>query len=176
MKFTSGLSVLAVFVTAALANIVPRDFATLKNDADVVSKDCLALKGAIEQLKAPIDATVLVSLITGSNNLSAALNALANDAKIAGPITDAQALALLSTSEKSIDDCIIPALNELSADAVLLATFKTEIEAELKKLQASYLACASNLITICPSAEKPEASQLAIKPNAALATCLKAYA
>ncbi|KAF8828198.1 hypothetical protein HHX47_DHR4000850 [Lentinula edodes] len=176
MKFTIGLSVLAVFVTAALANIVPRDFETLQNDANVVNKDCLALKGAIEQLKAPVSAPVLLSLITSSNNLSAALNALANDAKIAGLITDAQALALLSISENSIDNCIIPALNELSANAVLLAAVKTEVEAELKKLQASYLACASNLIAICPSAEKPEASQLAIKPNAALATCLKAYA
>lgn len=115
--------------------------------------------------------------------------------QIAGLITDAQALALLSISENSIDNCMIPALNELSANAILLAAVKTEVEAELKKLQASYLACASNLIAICPvstlspfpslinfhlfklqSAEKPEASQLAIKPNAALATCLKAYA
>ncbi|KAJ4463965.1 hypothetical protein C8J55DRAFT_494081 [Lentinula edodes] len=176
MKFTIVLSVLAVFVTAALANVVPRDFATLQNDANVINKDCLVLKGAIEQLKAPISSTVLLNLVIGSNNLSVALNALANDAKIAVLITDAQALALLTISGNSINNCIIPALNELSASAGLLAAFKAEIEAELKKLQASYLACASNLISICPSAEKPEASQLAIKPNAALATCLKAYA
>ncbi|KAJ3783287.1 hypothetical protein GGU10DRAFT_361384 [Lentinula aff. detonsa] len=176
MKSTVGLSILAVFATAALGNIIPRDFAALQNDVQIVTKNCFALKNTIEQVKAPLSSTILLNLIAGSNNLSAALNVFASDAEIAGVITSAQALTLLASIGESIDDCIIPALNELTADAALLIVFKPEIEANLKKLQISYLSCANNLISACPSAQKAEASQVAAKPNAALAASLKAYA
>ncbi|KAJ3999569.1 hypothetical protein F5050DRAFT_1736979 [Lentinula boryana] len=175
MKSTVGLSILAVFATAALGNIIPRDFATLQNDVKTVTKDCFALKNTIEQVKAPLSSTILLDLVTGSNALSTALNVLGNDAKIAGVITSQQALDLLASTGESIDDCIIPALNKLTADAALLIAFKTEIKPRLVDLQTSYLSCANNLISACPSAEKPEASQVAAKPDAALAGSLKAY-
>ncbi|KAJ3986167.1 hypothetical protein F5890DRAFT_1505462 [Lentinula detonsa] len=176
MKSTVGFSILAAFATAALGNIIPRDFAALQKDVQIVTKNCFALKNTIEQVKAPLSSTILLSLIAGSNNLSAALNVFASDAEIAGVITSAQALSLLASIGESIDDCIIPALNELTADAPLLIAFKTEIEATLKEVQISYLSCANNLISACPSAQKAEASQVAAKPNAALAASLKVYA
>ncbi|KAJ4468817.1 hypothetical protein J3R30DRAFT_1609743 [Lentinula aciculospora] len=174
--FTTGLSVLAIFVTTSLAHIVPLDYSTLQADSKAVNNECGVLQAAIEQLKAPLTGNALLNVIAGSTNLCTALNKFANDAEITGTITDEEALSLLASIEISIDNCIIPTLNKLTADGALLANFKVEIEPQLKKLQTCYLSCATNLISACPSAEKPKASQLAAKPNSALAACLKAYA
>ncbi|KAJ3774293.1 hypothetical protein FB446DRAFT_486006 [Lentinula raphanica] len=168
-----GFSVLSA---TALGSIIPRASNTIQDDLQNAANLCVSLKSTIDQIKPPVNGNTLLGLVTGANRLSAAFRTTANDAQVSTTSTDSQALAYIQLINSSMDTCVIPALNELAADASLLSPYKAEIEAELQSLHASYATCVTNLLAITPAAEKAQASQAAAKPNNALANCLKAYA
>ncbi|KAJ3840006.1 hypothetical protein F5878DRAFT_709097 [Lentinula raphanica] len=168
-----GFSVLSA---TALGSIIPRASNTIQDDLQNAANLCVSLKSTIDQIKPPVNGNTLLGLVTGANRLSAAFRTTANDAQVSTTSTDSQALAYIQLINSSMDTCVIPALNELAADASLLSPYNAEIEAELQSLHASYATCVTNLLAITPAAEKAQASQAAAKPNNALANCLKAYA
>ncbi|KAJ3821527.1 hypothetical protein F5880DRAFT_816762 [Lentinula raphanica] len=188
-----GFSVLSA---TALGSIIPRASNTIQDDLQNAANLCVSLKSTIDQIKPPVNGNTLLvcqhlfivlpclrlihsfiqGLVTGANRLSAAFRTTANDAQVSTTSTDSQALAYIQLINSSMDTCVIPALNELAADASLLSPYKAEIEAELQSLHASYATCVTNLLAITPAAEKAQASQAAAKPNNALANCMKAYA
>ncbi|KAJ3762231.1 hypothetical protein EV360DRAFT_79524 [Lentinula raphanica] len=168
-----GFSVLSA---TALGSIIPRASNTIQDDLQNAANLCVSLKSTIDQIKPPVNGITLLELVTGSNRLSAAFKTTANDAQVSTALTDSQALTSIQLINSSMETCVIPALNELAADASLLSPYKAEIEAELQSLHANYATCVTHLLAITPAAEKAQASQAAAKPDAALANCLKAYA
>ncbi|KAJ3774292.1 hypothetical protein FB446DRAFT_485939 [Lentinula raphanica] len=190
-----GVFRFSVLATTALGSIIPRDPNTVLTDFQNAAELCVSLKSTVDQIKPQANDTILGELVTGANKLANAYKVAANDAKASTTMTDNQALTIITLVDDSIENCVIPTLNEMTADSSILFDFRAVIEAILKELDADYVACAVNLLELIPvrmifvvvtsflkpltfemqAAEQSQATTVAEKPQTALQNCLKAY-
>ncbi|KAJ3729736.1 hypothetical protein C8R42DRAFT_742992 [Lentinula raphanica] len=113
-----GVFHFSALATTALGSIIPRDPNTVLTYFQNAAEMCVSLKSTVDQIKPQANDTILGELVTGANKLAFAYKAAANDAKASTTMTDNQALTIITFVDNSIENCVIPTLNEMTADYV----------------------------------------------------------